>query len=69
MNDYFVNIAVDVSGARDNTSELEAAPHRGTVRHFSFTPVNDADVLTAIVKMTSNAVGVYNISLRFLKEA
>uniref|UniRef100_A0A1B6KKS7 Reverse transcriptase domain-containing protein n=1 Tax=Graphocephala atropunctata TaxID=36148 RepID=A0A1B6KKS7_9HEMI len=68
INDHFVNIPVDLTGARDYVTELENIPCCGSEDRFSFTPVTEADVLGAIMRMTSNAVGVDKIPIRFIKD-
>jgi len=68
INDFFVNIPVDHSGARDYVNELTAAPFVAPKRQFTFSPVTEAGVLQAISKMSSNAVGSDDIPIRFIKD-
>jgi len=68
INNYFVNIPIDHTGARDYLQELSAAPHVPPRRQFSFTPVTEAGVRWAIMRTTSNAVGTDKIPIRLIKE-
>lgn len=68
INDFFTNIPVDDTGARDYVTEIEDTPLRDPGHHFSFLPVTEADVLKAIMRMTSNAVGADGIPIRFIKD-
>lgn len=68
INEYFVDIPIDSTGARDYVAQLEAVPMEIPNRQFSFVPVTEADVLWAIGRTTSGAVGADGIPIRFLKD-
>uniref|UniRef100_A0A1B6LTE5 Reverse transcriptase domain-containing protein n=2 Tax=Graphocephala atropunctata TaxID=36148 RepID=A0A1B6LTE5_9HEMI len=68
LNDFFVNIPVDMSGARNYVIELESIPFVAPAHRFNFSYVSEADVRKAIVRMTSGAVGADNIPIRFIKD-
>lgn len=44
INDFFVNIPVDLSGVIDYITEMDAAPHQEHEHLFSFSPVTECDV-------------------------
>lgn len=67
INDFFVNTPIDLSGAHDYTSELCAAPIYCPFPQFAFSPVTEADVFKAIMRVSSNAVGADKIPIQFLK--
>lgn len=70
INDYFVNIPVDVTRAQDYYRELTDAPLVVPCRNqFSFTAVTESDVLRAVLRLTSNAVGADNIPIKFIKDS
>jgi len=68
INDFLVDIPIDLTGARDYVKELESDPHVDRGSQFSFTPVTEADVKRAIARTTSNAVGADNIPISFIKD-
>lgn len=68
INDFFVNIPVDLSGAIDYTNHLTFAPSNNRPRHeFSFSHVSEAEVLSAILRVSSNAVGADELPIKLIK--
>jgi hypothetical protein len=67
INDYFVNIPIDLAGARDYVTELSTTHLVRPLNQFSFVPVTEADVLGAVVRMSSNAVGADKIPIKLIK--
>lgn len=70
INDYFTNIPIDSSGAKDYVAELKAFPQHQVPPggQFSFSSVTEDDVLGSIMRLTSNAVGADDIPIRFIKD-
>ncbi|KAG8294187.1 hypothetical protein J6590_003361 [Homalodisca vitripennis] len=50
INDYFVNLPIDESAARDYVAELR------TANRFSFVPLSEVDVFAAFSRLTSKPV-------------
>lgn len=67
INDFFVNIPVDSSGAQNFADELLNARIDRPLNQFSFASVSEHDVQRAIMSMTSNAVGADHLPINFLK--
>ncbi len=67
LNDFFVNIPVDMSGACSYAAELESTPFV-PAHQFNFSPVMESDVRKAVIRITSGAVGADNIPIRFIRD-
>jgi len=67
LNDDFVNIPVDVSGAASYARELAAQPVVQRDTDFYFTEVSSNDVLLAFRAVKSNAVGADEIPINFIR--
>jgi len=67
LNNFFINVPIDISGAAAYTQELKAQPNPRE-NLFSFHVVNEFDVLKAISATKSNAIGADDISIKFIKE-
>ncbi|KAG8338405.1 hypothetical protein J6590_000070 [Homalodisca vitripennis] len=57
INNYFVDIPIDLSGVRDYTNELSVALLKRARHQFSFAGSTEPDVMSAILRTSSNAVG------------
>lgn len=68
INNYFVDIPIDMRGAQDYVTKLDAATTNHPRHRFSFVPVTEADVRGAIMRVKSNAVGADAIPIKLLKD-
>lgn len=67
INDYFTNIPIDLSKAKIYVNELTNSPFPRPFHKFSFRLATDEEVLKALNRTTSNAVGADSIPIKFIK--
>lgn len=67
INNYFVKIPIDLSGAQNYIVKLNSVPLKRPCCRFSFRPMSEADALSAILRMSSNAAGADKTPIKFNK--